>query len=118
MIDLIQAGFEVTMYNFGQPRVGDKAFAQFATSKLQMFRVTHNKDMVPHIPVSLLRMEFYHSCVEVFENATDNVHRCSDNNEGVCEDPNCADQFKLRETNVEDHLTYLGIPIACESVSI
>jgi len=26
-LDLIAAGYEVTMYNFGQPRVGDKAFA-------------------------------------------------------------------------------------------
>mmetsp|Transcript_17659 Transcript_17659/g.25485 ORF Transcript_17659/g.25485 Transcript_17659/m.25485 type:complete len:144 (+) Transcript_17659:735-1166(+) len=117
-LDLIKAGFEVTMYNFGQPRVGSKAFAQFASSKLSMFRVTHNKDIVPHIPVSLLRMEFYHSCMEIFENATEIVQSCDNNmKDGVCEDSNCADQYALSETNIEDHLTYLGIPIDCASVS-
>jgi len=106
------------MYNFGQPRVGNKAFAEFATSKLSMFRVTHNKDIVPHIPISLVRIEFYHSCTEVFENASSNVVTCNNvDEEGVCEDPNCADQFELRETNIEDHLTYLGIPVDCDSVN-
>ncbi len=34
-----------------------------------------------------------------------------------CEDPNCADQWALRQTNIDDHLVYLGLPVNCNAVS-
>ena len=41
-LDLIAAGYDVTMYNFGEPRVGDKTFAAFAYSKApSSYRHTH-----------------------------------------------------------------------------
>ena len=36
-------------YSFGQPRVGNKAFAA-ELNKLQFFRVTHHTDSVVHVP--------------------------------------------------------------------
>lgn len=39
------------MHNFGQPRIGDANLAHFIYSKLDgIFRVVHNKDLVPHVP--------------------------------------------------------------------
>jgi len=117
-MDLLKAGYSVAMYNFGQPRVGDKNFAAFATSKLSTSRVTHDKDIVPHIPVTA-GMDFYHACFEVFENASGSVHTCSSSKDGTyCEDSTCADQYQLAQTTVDDHLTYLGMSVSCEAVSV
>lgn len=50
-MDLMKLGYISTVhYNFGMPRVGDKLFADFVTQRLKMFRVVHNKDMIPHFP--------------------------------------------------------------------
>jgi triacylglycerol lipase len=50
-IDLVKAGYEVNMYNFGQPRVGNKAYAAYASGLLkEQYRHTNYKDIVPHVP--------------------------------------------------------------------
>ena len=52
-MDLVKAGFEVSMINFGQPRVGDLAYSNFAKTILpESWRVVHNRDIVPHLPMS------------------------------------------------------------------
>ncbi len=102
-LDLLKAGISNSVYNFGQPRTGDQTYAAFATSKLTTWRVTHNKDTVPHLPYTTV-MEFYHVCTEQFENSSGAVKTCNNS----CEDPSCADQWPFAETNVDDHLVYLG----------
>lgn len=99
------------MYNFGQPRVGDQKFSAFVTSTLPTVRVTHNTDIVPHIPLTT-GMDFYHACTEAFENKDGKVRMC----DASCEDPTCADQYALKETSVDDHLVYLGMDVTCSSV--
>ena len=43
----------VTMYNFGSPRLGDCAFAEFYNNKvIDSFRVVVPRDFVPHLPVA------------------------------------------------------------------
>lgn len=117
IVDLLKAGYPTTVYNFGQPRVGDKDYASFSTDKLNTFRVVHNKDIVPHIPPTTV-MGFYHSCSEVFQDSEDNVHTCSSSRNGeICEDDSCANQYKLIETNVRQHLFYLGMRVNCQAVS-
>lgn len=111
-MDLVKSGISNTVYNFGQPRVGDKSYASFANSKVTTWRVTHNKDTVPHIPVTT-GMEFYHECREEFEDASGKLKTC----DSSCEDPTCADQYALSQTNVDDHLVYLGMSVSCDAVS-
>lgn len=42
---------KIQIHNFGQPRVGDPNLSKFITNKVdQIFRVVHNKDIVPHLP--------------------------------------------------------------------
>jgi hypothetical protein len=53
---------------FGQPRVGDPAFAShfqhtMAALKTPYYRVVHNKDPIPHAPAIL--MGYWHSAYEV-----------------------------------------------------
>jgi hypothetical protein len=77
------------------------------------FRVTHYQDTVPHLPPQVLG--FHHLCTEVYEDQTGALRTCTDPS---CEDPTCADQFSPKEFNGDDHMTYLGLPIGCESVSL
>lgn len=111
-MDLLKAGLSCSVYNFGQPRVGDQAYAKFATGKVDTWRVTHNKDIVPHVPVTT-GMEFYHMCREEFEDVNHALKTCDTS----CEDPTCADQYSLAHTNVDDHLVYLGMSVGCDAVS-
>lgn len=111
-MDLLKAGFANTVYNFGQPRTGDQTYAAFATGKIDTWRVTHNQDIVPHLPATTV-MEFYHVCREQFEDASGAVRTCDTS----CEDKTCADQYPIAKTNVDDHLTYLGLSVSCAAVS-
>ena len=54
---------DVTFYTFGQPRVGNAAYATAFSSLAQEFRVVHYKDIVPHLPPELLG--FHHVATEV-----------------------------------------------------
>lgn len=101
-----------TVYNFGQPRVGDFDYSNFVTmyTNDKLYRFTHYKDMVPHIPPN--EFNYYHSCMEIYENENGDLYNCSTN---TCEDPLCSKQFLFRETNTEDHSTYLGHYLSCET---
>jgi hypothetical protein len=111
-MDLITAGYATSVYNFGQPRVGDQKYASFATSKVTTWRVTHDHDIVPHLPLTK-GMDFYHACREEFEDASGNLKTCDTS----CEDKTCADQYSISNTNVDDHLVYLGMGVNCDAVS-
>jgi predicted lipase len=97
-----------SLYNYGQPRTGNEAFANFSASLLgeKTFRVTHHKDPVPQLPFQ--SWNFHHEVLEVFYAAE--VFKAGDYNvcaEGNGEDPSCSDQYAL-DLNVLDHLTYMG----------
>ena len=93
------------MINFGQPRVGDDTYASFSKSKLSnQFRVTHNKDSIPHLPTTVYP-PYHHVAIEQYENSNGNVKQCNKSGE----DPSCADQWQPWQYNVADHLVYLGI---------
>lgn len=55
-IDSILSGWvdpsRVSVYTYGQPRVGNKKFSDVLTNNTQeVFRIIHNRDMVAHIPL-------------------------------------------------------------------
>ena len=98
-----------SIYNFGQPRVGDDLYAGFVNTLIQEYwRFTHNRDVVPHAPP--ISIGYIHSCREVFENANGKLEICSETN---CEDDSCANQYALSQTNIEDHMVYLGHRVSC-----
>ena len=107
-MDLIKAGYQATMINFGQPRVGDKDFATFTRSLTSYsYRVVHNKDIIPHNPTSDFPISYHHHATEVFQDKNDVVRTCSTTNG---EDPTCTDQFgALSGLTLTDHLSYLGV---------
>ncbi|KAJ1432627.1 Alpha/Beta hydrolase protein [Ochromonadaceae sp. CCMP2298] len=154
--ELVQSGYIVrTAYTYGMPRVGDDAFQVWvkgggggggissmrgATSSgsgssgiAGVFRVTHRKDPVPHLPP--MSFGFRHIPYEAFY-----IHEYEGAKEGeekerqgkgegekegqggvvVCdysgEDPNCSDQYSL-DLFVPDHLNYLGFDFTTNYLS-
>ncbi len=96
------------MYNFGQPRVGDKDFSAFVTAKNltpNSYRIVHHQDIVPHTPSENPLMGFRHACIEVYEDENHVLHGCSITD---CEDTTCSDQWSTFHLGVDDHLTYLN----------
>ena len=114
-VDLaLNEGINATVsYTFGQPRVGNEAFAQawgrlFAATNLTSYRVTHGADPVPHVPPRLF--SFVHPPQEVYYDELNLGHKvCDDSGE----DPTCADQWLL-PLAVTDHVTYLGIDFVAQ----
>ena len=94
------------MYTFGQPRVGNSAFADTWRQLFHnttSYRVTHGLDPVPHVPPRAF--DFIHNPTEVYYDGLNTMHTICD---GSGEDPTCADQWLL-PLGVTDHITYLGI---------
>merc|ERR1712071_240391 len=92
MYDLKSEGFNIARtYTFGQPRVGDKTFAEAFEADFgdsEPFRVTHKDDPVPHLPFEF--MGFTHMSTEVFyDGDTKNGFKICD---GSGEDKSCSNK--------------------------
>jgi len=112
-MDLVRSvSKDVTVYNFGSPRVGNPTFAAWAITQLpqrMQFRVTHAADPVPHVPP--LVFGFLHAMHELWFNNDSNNTYVSCNDSPTAEDPNCADStFPI---DIFDHLLYLGVCTEC-----
>ena len=107
-VELINTGYIVHVYNFGQPRVCNAEGAKHINSKLTDFwRVTHDRDIVPHLPP--MSIGYRHSSGEVFEDLGGALHTCSGD-----EDAKCSQQYRLIQTRTDDHLYYLGFRVTCD----
>jgi len=105
----------IQVYNFGQPRIGDMNYAHFVNTIIPTYwRFTHNQDIVPHLPIGSV-IEYLHSCREVFEDVDGGLKECSATD---CEDMSCANQYSIKDTNVDDHHAYLGHTFSCEESTI
>ncbi|XP_062215615.1 lipase-like isoform X2 [Phragmites australis] len=106
----------VHLMTFGQPRVGNAAFASnFAKYVPNTIRMTHERDIVPHLPPHfffLPKLTYRHFPREVWEHDVDGktIFQVCD---GSGEDPNCCSVFVLF-WSVSDHLTYMGVSIASD----
>ncbi|RNC58764.1 lipase, partial [Trypanosoma cruzi] len=119
---LFPSAVKVLLYTFGQPRVGNEAFANWLLASFcrgghELYRVTHKRDVVPHLPPMFVG--YLHVPHEVwYDNDGDTVHKnCTDTFGTPCsaltanEDPNCSGS--IYPTSIEDHLKYLGVCKGC-----
>ncbi|KAL6648160.1 hypothetical protein ACP70R_012384 [Stipagrostis hirtigluma subsp. patula] len=110
----------VHLMTFGQPRVGNAAFASyFAKYVPNTIRVTHEHDIVPHLPpyfFFLPQLTYHHFPREVWEHDVDGntVFKVCD---GSGEDPNCCRSVFVLFWSASDHLTYLGVDIEADEWS-
>ena len=65
------------LHTYGCPRLGDTNFAGFVNLRLnKIWRVVHNRDLVPHVP--LISQNFQHPPIEVlFDEEMKNYQVCS-----------------------------------------
>ena len=107
-LDFMDSGIApIRMFHFGSPRVGNTAFAEFASNRIvDRNRNTHYKDMVPHCP---MHERFTHISGEWYEDPQ-GLHACNG-----YEDPNCSYQWHV--TSIDDHMHYLGLYVGCDAVS-
>jgi len=96
----------ISTYVFGLPRLGNKDFANWASSTLvssvATYHITHHRDPIPHLPPLLLG--FRHIAGEIYYNERNSEFTVCD---GSGEDPHCAHQF-FAAINLLDHLTYMN----------
>jgi predicted lipase len=100
-------GLQTSVVNFGSPRAGDSGFHAALQDKVSSFwRVTHAKDIVPHVPPEAFG--FYHASTEVFFPGSDTQYQICD---GSGEDSSCSDRCAktLSCVSVADHLNYFGV---------
>ncbi|KAI8069605.1 hypothetical protein BC940DRAFT_236594 [Gongronella butleri] len=88
------------LYNYGQPRLGDKAFAAYAANTgLTHNRVVHHADVVPNLPP--IAMGYLHSGLEYW------IKNENGSYTNLCpasfENPHCSDSLAALG-NIEDHL--------------
>jgi len=139
-VDMILGGWapasESILYNYGSPRVGNLAFANKVVELLPntLWRVVHNKDLVPHVPLCESKFTTTNIC-ENGENSVNynqtgkiiwyawhvwqNVwYNQNFTNMTYCvggEDPKCADSVPPQDWDISDHLDYLGVHVGCPS---
>jgi hypothetical protein len=108
----IYRDYDVVVYTFGKPRIGNTKFVESA-SEIRHFRVTHADDIVPHIPEELLG--YRHTGIEVWN------YDDTDANYKVCEgseDKSCSNSCApIHCISTSDHLFYLGMEIGSASCS-
>ncbi|XP_057538951.1 lipase-like [Amaranthus tricolor] len=110
----------VQVTTFGQPRIGNAAFASYYSQYVpNTIRVTHEHDMVPHLPpyYPYFRQKSYHHFPrEVwlynigFGSLIYTVEKVCD---GSGEDPTCS--RSVLGSSVLDHLCYYGVNLKAET---
>lgn len=92
---------QVHVHNFGCPRIGNAALAQFLAPRVDsLYRVVHHKDIVPHLPPESAL--YHHSPLEVFWNeAMTEYVICSETGE----DKKCSNQY-APDYSAKDHDFY------------
>ncbi|TMW65757.1 hypothetical protein Poli38472_008399 [Pythium oligandrum] len=98
------------LYTFGEPRVGNGNFSVVLNAAVpDVYRVTHFRDVVPHLPPSWIG--FKHTTQEVFYDEYSSAYRVCDPVNG--EDPECADSCSpFGCTSIVDHLMYLNVTMS------
>ncbi|GMS94555.1 hypothetical protein PENTCL1PPCAC_16730, partial [Pristionchus entomophagus] len=98
---------KIVLYTYGQPRTGDKKYANIHDNLVNSFRVTHSQDIVAHIPPQFMN----------YEHHTSEVWYDNDMSEGssyvVCteqEDQKCSDK-NVFNTSPDDHQHYYGVDV-------
>lgn len=98
-------GQTTIVHNFGSPRWGNAALAQYAGARVDaIFRVVHNRDIVPHLPPEPL--EYHHSGHEVFwDEGMISYVLCSASGE----DQNCSNKYAPKYSAADHDFYFLDL---------
>ncbi|ORX66369.1 alpha/beta-hydrolase [Linderina pennispora] len=99
----------IQVWTFGEPRVGNKRFAEYYTELLgnQTYRVTFQADVVPHVPPWQF-LGYQHHPLEIhIINPEGDFYVCQNT---VREDLDGAYRWPTVDTSFSDHISYFGKP--------
>ncbi|PIO73194.1 triacylglycerol lipase [Teladorsagia circumcincta] len=96
---------KVKLVTFGQPRTGDSRFSEIHNNQLEYsFRVTHWRDIVPHIPMGPLGGYFHHRQQAFYkENMRPDDYKICDEGEAA----ECSDGLWFT-ASIDAHTHYFG----------
>ncbi|XP_073123627.1 lipase-like [Henckelia pumila] len=113
---------DIQVMTFGQPRIGNAAFAEYYSKVVpNTFRITNGHDIVPHLPPyyrHFPQKTYHHFQREVwlynigFGSLIYTVEKVCDNSG---EDPTCS--RSVTGNSITDHLSYYGVEMGCDSPS-
>ncbi|KAL2470330.1 alpha/beta-Hydrolases superfamily protein [Abeliophyllum distichum] len=110
----------VQVMTFGQPRIGNAAFASYYSKVVpNTIRVTNGHDIVPHLPpyYHYFPQKTYHHFPREVWLHTIGFGSLVYTDEKVCddsgEDPSCS--RSVAGNSILDHLTYYGVQMGCET---
>ncbi|KAJ2714152.1 hypothetical protein H4R19_001879 [Coemansia spiralis] len=99
----------IRVWTFGQPRTGNRQFAEYYTQHLgnQTYRVTYQADIVPHVPPwQILGYQHHPLEIHIMDKSGD-FYVCQNT---VREDLDGAYRWPTIDTGVVDHVEYFGMP--------
>ncbi|KHG24732.1 Lipase [Gossypium arboreum] len=109
----------VQVITFGQPRIGNAAFASFYAKLVpNTIRVTNDHDIVPHLPPYYYyfpQKTYHHFPREVWLYSLglgSLVYRVEKVCDGSGEDPTCS--RSVTGNSIMDHLNYYGVDLMCQ----
>ncbi|URD75823.1 lipase precursor [Musa troglodytarum] len=110
----------VRLMTFGQPRIGNAAFASYFSKFVpDAVRVTHENDIVPHLPpyYSYFPKKSYHHFPREVWLHDIKVDGVEGKGEKICdesgEDPSCC--RSIHGTSIRDHLKYYGVELRADT---
>ncbi|KGO63625.1 Lipase, class 3 [Penicillium italicum] len=109
---LRNAGFELDVYTYGQPRVGNAALAEYITNQGSLWRVTHDDDLVPKVPPSTFG--FSHASPEYWITVGDNTTVTLSDVDVIEGVGSKAGNAGTLDPSIEEHFWYLGHIDACK----
>ncbi|KAL8201272.1 hypothetical protein R6Q57_012611 [Mikania cordata] len=119
---LIYGSKNIQVMTFGQPRIGNAAFASYYCEVVpNTFRVTHEHDLVPHLPpyYQYFPQKTYHHFPREVWLYNIGLGFLIYEVEKICddsgEDPNCS--RSVSGNSISDHLTYFGVEMGCDTSS-
>ena len=104
-----------SVFTYGSPRVGNEAFSSRSNdlmnaAQIPQFRVTHYRDIVPHMPAE--KTGYHHVAQEVWYNEESTAFQVCDISG---EDSSCSNTCApLHCTSIDDHLIYLALPLGSD----
>lgn len=110
----------VQVMTFGQPRVGNAAFASYYSQFVpNTIRITNDHDIVPHLPPYYRyfpQKTYHHFPREVWLHnigVGSLVYEVEKVCDGSGEDPDCS--RSVAGNSIADHLVYFGVELMCET---
>jgi len=103
--------WNVSLSNYGMPRVGNRAFSDLFR-KLDIYpswRCVHYHDWVPHLPFEGFPLYGYHISREIWWYTEGNAKKWRECSDKIAEDPTCSDSVPFYEWTPSDHDVYLGV---------